>query len=119
MPRGDNPVTAQSKNGRLNILKRATKSVERPRRKRSAAHGRLLTSRTKGAKRAAAGAEKNPAMQVRAKEGAKAEKRRKNRHRCSQAHLPCSAEQLPCSMNGERVTRAKKAATNYVGSSPV
>ena len=77
MPRGINPVTVQSKNGRLNILKKATKSVERLKRKLSAAPGRLLTSRTKGAKRAAADAEENPAVQV----PAKAARRRKNRDR--------------------------------------
>ena len=76
---GINPVTVQSKNGRLNILKKATKSVKRPKRKLSTAPGLLLTSRTKGAKRAAADAEKNPAMQVPAKVDAKAAKRRKNR----------------------------------------
>src|SRR4026209_801094 len=69
---GINPVTVQSKNDRLNILRKATKSVERPKRKLSTAPGRLLTSRTMGAKRAAADAEKNPAMQVPAKVGEKA-----------------------------------------------
>src|SRR5882757_1471129 len=79
------PVTVRSKKDRLSILKRATKSVERPKRKLRAVLGRLLTSRTKGGKRAAADAEKNPAMQVRAKVGAKAAKRRKNRHMLAEA----------------------------------
>src|ERR1051325_5158520 len=75
-----NPVTRQSKNGRPNILNRATKSVEHPKRKLSAERGRLLISRIKGAKRAALDAGRNPVKGVRATVGAKAAKQRKNRH---------------------------------------
>ena len=79
MPRGDKSSYSSKQKRQAEHIEEVTKSVERLKKKRSVALGRLLISRTRAGKTAAVDAEKNPAMQVRAKVGAKAAKRRKNR----------------------------------------
>jgi hypothetical protein len=88
MPRGDKSSYSSKQKRQAEHIeegyeKRGTSKKEAERRAWA-----TVNKQDKGGKRAAADTGKNPATQVCAKVGAKAAKRRKNSHRCSEEHLP-------------------------------